>query len=207
MAGFTLTSGRKTNYVGKVVDASFTNPPKYEGIVLDLSLELEDGSTWSESYSIGKNWTIISPTEIVSIVGSTDIVASTMYGRFIHRVASLPKGSEILEQLASEGKSALDATAWIGFTFLFEEETIDFGKTLDKVTKNMPAEIIEYGASNSGRSVDEVIDTLRELAANSTSQPEFFAAAMAEPGVATNGSVVDQLGAIWNDRNGQNTAS
>ena len=198
MAGFNVTSGRKTNYVGKVVEADFQKPIAYDGHVLQLTLELEDGNVWSESYSIGKNWQIISPSEIVSTVGATDIVSTSMYGRFITKVASLPNGAETLEKIVADGKDALDASAWVGFTFLFEEETIDFGKKLEKVTKNMPSEIISYGAVSGEPTVD-LEEVLRQIASSSATQQSFFGAAMAVAGVSSNGKLVDRLGEIWKE--------
>lgn len=198
MAGFNVASGRKTNYVGKIIEAEFQKPAQYDGNVLNFTIELEDGTTWTESYSIGKNWSIVSPSEIVSTIGSTDIVSTTMYGRFITKVASLPKGADILNQIVADGKDALDATSWVGFTFLFEEETIDFGKKLEKVVKNMPSEIISYGVETAP-SANDLEDTLKQIAINSATQQSFFGAAMAVPGVSSNGKLVDRLGEIWKE--------
>lgn len=204
MAGFNVITGKKTDYVGKVVESGFititSKDGNFTGTSMNLVLELEDGGEWNESFSCGKNWVFDTPDEVVHLKGKEDFLKSTMYGRFIEKVATLPGGVEILNGLVDKGLDARKAKSWIGFTFHFSEETITFGKDFEPVIKNFPSEIVAYDSPADEVSVD-LDEVLKELAANCSDQATFFTQAMSIPAVTTNEVVINKLGGIWATRN------
>lgn len=199
---FELSSGKKTGYVGKVINAEFEHVAKedFELNSLALTFEIEGEENWHENYSIGKGFQIVNPQEIASSKGGK-ISAQSMYGRLIARVLSLPGGAEFVERVEASGKNEYDASIWLGMTFLMEEEHIDFGKSLNSVDKNFPSEIIGFTPVVDIKvQAEEVQEKLKALAKTSGSKPEFFSSAMGMPEVKSNPILVDSLGEIWENR-------
>ncbi len=202
MALFDLASGKKTGYVGKVINSEFQHVAKddYEFYALALTFEIEGEENWHENYSVGKGFQLINPQEIASTKGGK-IPMSSMYGRFITKVLSLPGADALVERIKATGKNEFDASIWLGMTFLMEEEHIDFGKNLNSVDKNFPAEIVGFTAAvDLKEQAAEVEGKLKELAKASGSKPEFFSSAMGMTEVKSNPILVDSLGEIWENR-------
>jgi hypothetical protein len=194
MPGFDLVSARKTDYIGTIVDAEFQLLDDYGTFVLSLTMELEDGTEWKESYSIGnKGWVIVNPQEIASVDGK-GVTRQSMYGRFITRMMEL--APEELQKAAAAGLGAEHATVWVGFKVHMAEERVHFGGKIDDVDKNFPDQIISLPSATP--KVD-YRQQLIDLAKASGTQDQFTAAALGSDAVTKDGSLVDQLDAIWNE--------
>ena len=123
---WSLDSGLPDNIDAVITGAEFTTSPDYQDgqiSLLKLVLEGADHDPLEVLFSLGKDWIIKDKgAQVEHAKGKQHFIATSIYGRFIHRV------TEELKVQMPANSTPMQAEAWLGLAFHWEREELDFGK-------------------------------------------------------------------------------
>ena len=152
--GVDTSSGLPDNFDGTVIAAEFTVDERYKNedgsLPTVLRLEFDHAAAVEPVIiSLGKGWEIGDGGKTVSHPTNTQFNARSHYGMMITRCVSADAdkgGLGMLKLLQGRGEST-QADIWVGLSFHWEREEVDYGKDIGAKEKLMPTKFLgEAGA-------------------------------------------------------------
>ena len=137
---WSLDSGLPDNIDAVITGAEFTTSPDYQDgqiSLLKLVLEGADHDPLEVLFSLGKDWIIKDKgAQVEHAKGKQHFIATSIYGRFIHRV------TEELKVQMPANSTPMQAEAWLGLAFHWEREELDFGKGIMQERGGKPVHLM-----------------------------------------------------------------